>query len=326
MKIKNDDFIKSNHPAAEGGTPPPLAGNYMVQSKNGNWLESYINYVKNVPMLSEAEENDLIARVKKFKDREAAEKIITAHLRMVVSTAYEMQTYSGFAMQDMIAEGTIGLLKALDKFDPDKGVRFSVYANYWIRAEIYSMIWDNWSSVKIAENPARKKIFFNIGRARRALGITNAVLGRGDMERIGEFLDVPVKEVEFMSTRMVRDSSLNAPARGEDGDQEIQDRLASHDEMIGDVLEKKEFTARGSAILQRHLAALPERDRDIITRRRLLEKPETLEEVAARYSISKERVRQIENRVFEGLKANVLADAENLRIGEKPVVLIENEE
>lgn len=311
MKDNNNINFKNNLPSVGGQ----------------NWLESYISYVKSVPVLSAQEESDLIARVKQFKDRDAAEKIITAHLRMVVSTAYEMQSYGAFPLQDMIAEGTIGLLKALEKFDPAKGVRFSVYANYWIKAELYSMIWDNWSAVKISENPNRKKIFFNLGRARRALGLAGQKMDAAAVSKIAKFLDVPEKEVEFMSVRMMRDMSLNMPFGGDEDGQEYQDRLEDASAPIQDVLEKKELSARGSELLHRHLDKLSPRDRDIITRRRLLEKPETLDEIAASYSISKERVRQIENRVFETLQKGVLADSENLKIGaDKPVLRIKNEE
>jgi RNA polymerase sigma-32 factor len=279
-----------------------------------NWLSSYIDYVKNVPMLSEAEETDLIQRVKKFKDRAAAEKIITAHLRMVVSTAFEMQSYGILSMQDMIAEGTVGLLKALEKFNPEKGVRFSVYASYWIKAELYSLVWDNWSSVKVGENPSRKKIFFNLGKARRALGISDQKMDASNIQKIAHYLDVPAKEVELMNARMSRDSSLNVPLRGDDEGAEFQDKLQSKAESIHDVLEKKEFAVRGGALLRKHLAALPERDREIIRRRRLAEKPETLDDIAKEYGISKERVRQIEERAFENLKKGVLEDAKGLKL------------
>ncbi|MDR0449494.1 MAG: RNA polymerase factor sigma-32 [Rickettsiales bacterium] len=283
--------------------------------KGGDWLPSYIDYVKNIPMLTDAEEAGLIERVKKFKDRDAAEKIITAHLRMVVSTAYEMQSYGTLSMQDMIAEGTIGLLKALDKFDPAKGVRFSVYASYWIRAELYSLVWDNWSSVKVGENPNRKKIFFNLGKARRALGVSDQKMDDANIKKVADYLGVPAKEVELMNARMTRDMSLNVPMKGDEDGAEFQDRLPSKAEDIHDVLEKKEFAVKGVALLQKHLGELPERDRDIIKRRRLAERPATLDELAKEYGISKERVRQIENRAFEVLKRGVLTDVEKSKLG-----------
>lgn len=284
-------------------------------SRKENWLESYIDYVKSVPMLTEEEESDLIQRVKKFKDRDAAEKIITAHLRMVVSTAYEMQSYGILSMQDMIAEGTVGLLKALDKFDPEKGVRFSVYASYWIKAELYSLVWNNWSNVRIGENPNRKKIFYNLGRAKRALGISDQRMDPENVRKVADYLQVPEKEVELMSARMTRDRSLNAPVGSLDDGGEVQDRLESKAPEISDVLEKREAQVKGIAALRRHLAELPERDRDIIMRRRLKEKPETLEDIAAEYKISKERVRQIENRAFENLKQAVLEEDKKPKLG-----------
>jgi RNA polymerase sigma-32 factor len=305
--------------------PPTLGGlsNLPAINKDSDWLNGYISYVKNLPILSDTEESELIKRVKDHKDRAAAEKIVSAHLRMVVSTAYEMQSYGVGTMQDLIAEGTIGLLKALDKFDPDKGVRFSVYANYWIKAELYSMIWDQWSMVKIGENPARKKVFFNLGRAKRALGIMDSKLSGENIKQIANYLEVPEKEVELMSSRMARDMSLNAKFSSEDTENEFIDTLQNEDPTIGDILEKKETATTGKLLLKKYLNELNDRDRDIITRRRLIEKPDTLDDLAQKYGISKERVRQIENRVFDTLQKNILSDnnAKKIEFSDSPKLL-----
>ena len=282
----------------------------MIPSTDDIGLANYIRTIQQFPILSAEQEYEYASQWVKNHDQVAAEKLLVSHLRLVVSVAYDFRHY-GIPVQDLVASGNMGLMQALQKFDPEKGFRFSTYAMFWIRAEIYENILNNWSIVKIGTSANQKRVFFNLSRAKRALGIMDGNLSEDQAQQIADYLEVPAEDVKRMSTRIVaRDLSLNAPAR--DSEQEGADILSnlSDDRVsIVDNIERQEFRKRGYALLRKHLADLPERDREILRARRLSEPAATLEVLSKKYGISRERVRQIEERAFKKLREAILQDS-----------------
>lgn len=273
---------------------------------------NYIRTIAQFPVLSADEEYEYASKWVKNQDNDAAEKLLVSHLRLVVSVAYDFRNY-GIPVQELVASGNMGLMQALQKFDPEKGFRFSTYAMFWIRAEIYETILNNWSIVKIGTSANQKRVFFNLSRAKRALGIMDGNLSETQAEQIANYLSVPAEDVKRMSTRIVaRDLSLNAPARNteQDGADMLSNLSDSKTDIVENV-ERSEFMRRGSALLKKHLADLPERDREILRARRLTEPALTLDALAKKYKISRERVRQIEERAYNKLRDAIINDTEN---------------
>ena len=273
-------------------------------------LAQYIQTVQKFPILSASEEYEYATRWVQNHDATAAEKLVASHLRLVVSVAYDFKNY-GVPVGELIASGNMGLMQALQKFDPEKGFRFSTYAMFWIRAEIYDTIMENWSVSKIGTSAGQKKVFFNLSRARRALGITDANLSDDQVDKIAEYLDVPATDVRRMATRMsARDVSLNAKINGDEDSRDMLSNLADNRMSVEDAVEQMEFRRRGYDMLRRHLDALPERDREILIARRLKDPAMTLEALSQKYNISRERVRQIEERAYNKLRTAILTEAQ----------------
>lgn len=273
-------------------------------------LAQYIQTIQKFPILTAQEEYEYAKNWVKNQDKVAAEKLVASHLRLVVSVAYDFKNY-GIPVGDLIASGNMGLMQALQKFDPDKGFRFSTYAMFWIRAEIYETILNNWSIVKIGTSANQKRVFFNLARAKRALGIMDNNLSDDQTKQIAEYLDVPENDVRRMSTRVTaRDVSLNAPAHSDNDARDMLANMPDEKTNIQESIEQMEFRRRGYELLQRHLAELPERDREILRARRLSEPVATLESLSQKYGISRERVRQIEERAFNKLRAAILQETQ----------------
>lgn len=272
-------------------------------------LAGYVRAISEFPILSAEQEYDYASKWVRDHDQAAAEKLLESHLRLVVSVAYDFRNY-GIPVGELVASGNMGLMQALQKFDPERGFRFSTYAMFWIRAEIYETILNNWSIVKIGTSANQKRVFFNLSRAKRALGIMDGNLSDAQADKIAEYLSVPAEDVKRMSTRMTaRDLSLNAPARTTDQEgSDMLSNMADGGDSIIDNVERHEMMVRGGALLKKHLAALPERDREILRARRLAEPAATLEVLAKKYNISRERVRQIEERAYNKLRDAILAD------------------
>ena len=269
-------------------------------------LARYIQQASWFPILSADEEHAHAVNFAKNRDKASAEKLVSAHLRLVISIAYELSNY-GIAPAELIQSGNVGLMRALAGFDPERGFRFSTYATFWIRAEMYDMILSNWSMVKLGTGAGQKKVFFNLARTKRALGIMDSNLSDDQIKLIADKLDVGEKDVMDVSIRMgARDMSLNAN-KYDEGGAELVDFVADDGLPIEVELEEMELRAKNREMLSKHLMELPERDRDIITKRRLTDPPKTLEELSAEYGISRERVRQIEERAFEKLR-NAIVD------------------
>ena len=295
-------------------TLPATSGTNIVAPSVGDdaGFANYIRTIAQFPILSAEEEYDYASRWAKNKDNDAAEKLLVSHLRLVVSVAYDFRNY-GIPVQELVASGNMGLMQALQKFDPDRGFRFSTYAMFWIRAEIYETILNNWSIVKIGTSANQKRVFFNLARAKRALGLMDGNLSDDQTQQIANYLSVPAEDVKRMSTRIVaRDLSLNAPARNteQDGADMLSNMADAQTDIIENV-ERSEFMRRGSALLKKHLAELPERDREILRARRLTEPALTLDALAKKYKISRERVRQIEERAYNKLREAIINDTEN---------------
>ena len=272
-------------------------------------LAGYIRTISEFPILSAEQEYEYASKWVRDHDQTAAEKLLESHLRLVVSVAYDFRNY-GIPVGELVASGNMGLMQALQKFDPERGFRFSTYAMFWIRAEIYETILNNWSIVKIGTSANQKRVFFNLARAKRALGIMDGNLSDDQADKIAAYLSVPAEDVKRMSTRIVaRDLSLNATARStEQEGADMLSNMADGGDSIVDNVERHEMMVRGGALLKKHLAALPERDREILRARRLTEPAATLEVLAKKYKISRERVRQIEERAYNKLRDAILAE------------------
>ncbi len=273
-------------------------------------LAQYIQTIQKFPILTAQEEYDYANKWVKEQDKDSAEKLLSSHLRLVVSVAYDFRNY-GVPVSELIASGNMGLMQALHKFDPEKGFRFSTYAMFWIKAEIYETILNNWSIVKIGTSANQKRVFFNLARAKRALGIIDNNLSDEQTQKIADYLNVPENDVKRMSTRIsARDLSLNAPAHADEDSHDILSNLPDDRTSVEDAVEQLEFRRKGYDLLKKHLALLPQRDREILQARRLSEPVATLESLSQKYGISRERVRQIEERAFKKLRDAILKETQ----------------
>lgn len=280
-------------------------------------LAKYINEIQKFPILTAEQEYEYASRWAKERDNVAAEKLVASHLRLVVSVAYDFKNY-GLPVSDLIASGNMGLMQALQKFDPERGFRFSTYAMFWIKAEIYETILNNWSIVKLGSSANQKRVFFNLTRAKRALGIMDNNLSDEQTKQIAEYLDVPESDVSRMATRMsARDVSLNAPLNTDSDSKDILSNMADSKVNIEEGMEQLDFKRRGYELLRKHLSELPERDREILKARRLSDPAATLETLSKKYNISRERVRQIEERAFNKLKNAILLESETPKLESK---------
>ena len=279
-------------------------------------LNRYLAEIRRFPLLSPEEEYMLAKRYHEHQDQDAAAKLVTSHLRLVAKIAMGYRGY-GLPVSELIAEGNIGLMQGVKKFDPERGFRLSTYAMWWIRASIQEFILRSWSLVKLGTTAAQKKLFFNLRRMKNNLAaFDDGDLSPEHVRQIATDLDVSEDDVVSMNRRMAMggDSSLNVPMR-EDGDggqwQDIlQDDGALQDERIADAQEQDQR----HELLTEAMDRLNERERDILTQRRLIEDPKTLEELSQVYNVSRERIRQIEVRAFEKLQKAMLAIAGERRM------------
>jgi len=278
------------------------AHSLAVMTPDGG-LSRYLTEIRKFPMLAKDEEFMLAKRWKEHEDPEAAHRMVTSHLRLVAKIAMGYRGY-GLPIGEVISEGNVGLMQAVKKFEPDKGFRLATYAMWWIRASIQEYILRSWSLVKMGTTAAQKKLFFNLRKAKSEI----SAFQDGDMRpeqvsHIATRLGVLNEEVISMNRRLSGpDASLNAPLRV-DGDSEWQDWLADDNAVSQEtqVAEDEERTIRMS-LLEEAMTELSDRERHILTERRLKDNPTTLEDLASQYGVSRERVRQIEVRAFEKLQ------------------------
>jgi RNA polymerase sigma-32 factor len=267
-------------------------------------LSRYLSEIRKFPLLEKNEEFMLAKRWAEHQDSDAAEKLVTSHLRLVAKIAMGYRGY-GLPMGEVISEGNVGLMQAVKKFDPDKGFRLATYAMWWIRAAIQEYILRSWSLVKLGTTAAQKKLFFNLRRLKGEIqALEDGDLRPENVQEISKRLGVTEEEVTSMNRRMSAggDASLNAPVGGMEGEAEWQDWIA--DETPGQaekMAESDEFSAR-MELLEKAMESLNERERHIITERRLKDEPTTLEDLSVQYNVSRERIRQIEVRAFEKLQ------------------------
>ena len=268
-------------------------------------ISGYINMVKSIPRLDAKAEHILAKRVRDDKDLKAAEELIKSNLYLVVAAALEYKGY-GLPLADIISEGNIGLMKAVKKYDPDKGFRLSTYALWWIRATINEFVLSSWSLVKLGTQAAQKKLFFGLKRLKNKLGIYHdGDMTDAEVKQIATAMEVPEADVIDMNRRLSRDVSLNTPA-GEEGDEHI-DVMPSTLPTAEKQLAGQEVNYQRMKVLLEELDRLGPRDKLIIQKRRLTEKPVTLDELAKELKISKERVRQLESRAMEKLTERLVA-------------------
>jgi RNA polymerase sigma-32 factor len=264
---------------------------------------SIVRAAMRAPYLAREEEQALAQRWKANRDQSALHQITMAHMRLVLAMSGKFRGF-GLPMSDLVQEGHIGLLEAAARFEPERGVRFSTYATWWIRASIQDYILRNWSIVRGGTSSTQKALFFNLRRLRARLARGQVSLPVGELHRrISETLGVSQDDVALMDSRLSGpDASLNAPVSDEQGSADRQEFLVSdqplQDETVADDIDK----ARHAAWLRQALGSLNERELSIIRERRLREEGATLESLGVRFGISKERVRQIESRAIEKLR------------------------
>ena len=269
-------------------------------------LSQYIAQVNRFPMLEEAEEVRLANAWRDNEDIDAAHKLVTSHLRLVVKIAMGFRGY-GLPISDLIAEGNIGLMQAVKRFDPDKGFRLSTYAMWWIKAAINEYILRSWSLVKMGTTAAQKKLFFNLRRLRSQItGTEDRRLTPAEIKQVAHELDVPDRDVIEMDQRLgTTDASLNAPVGAEDDGARWIDYLEDEGFNQEVIIAESEEIIQRRKMLERAMKHLNERERHIIEMRQLRENPMTLEALSQEYGISRERVRQIEARAMEKLRESV---------------------
>jgi RNA polymerase sigma-32 factor len=280
-----------------------------VMSPEGG-LSRYLTEIRKFPMLAKDEEFMLAKAWREHSDAEAAHKLVTSHLRLVAKIAMGYRGY-GLPIGEVISEGNVGLMQAVKKFEPDKGFRLATYAMWWIRASIQEYILRSWSLVKMGTTAAQKKLFFNLRKAKSEISaFEEGDLRPEQVSHIATRLGVLDEEVISMNRRLSGpDASLNAPLRV-DGEAEWQDWLADDDAVSQEtqIAENEERSIRMS-LLEEAMTELSDRERHILTERRLKDNPTTLEDLASQYGVSRERVRQIEVRAFEKLQKAMRAAA-----------------
>ena len=270
-------------------------------------LTRYMQEIRKFPMLTADEEFMLAKRWAEHEDREAAHKMVTSHLRLVAKIAAGYRGY-GLPMAELVSEGNVGMMQAVKRFDPDRGFRLATYAMWWIKASIQEYVLHSWSLVKMGTTAAQKKLFFNLRKIKgRLQAFEEGDLHPEHVTQIATELSVPEQDVVNMNRRMAgSDNSLNTPVRTDgDGGSEWQDWLADEsDSQEATYAESEELTLRRE-LLQDAMKGLNEREQNILTQRRLIDDPRTLEDLSQEYSISRERVRQIEVRAFEKLQKSM---------------------
>jgi len=272
----------------------------LALSNPGSDIDKYLSQVYKIPVLTREEELELTTEFFETEDVKLAHKLVIAHLRFVVHIAKSYAGY-GLPLADIIQEGNVGLLKAVTKFDPNKGVRLVSFAVHWIKAEIHEFILKNWRIVKIATTKAQRKLFFNLRSKKKNTGW----LTDEEAKRIAKELDVSVKEVMHMENRLnSADSPFDAPTDEEDNEKAFSPSQYLEDNSFNpeDITEQKNYEDVNHTALLKNISALDKRSQDIIRARWLDDNKITLNELADKYSVSAERIRQIEATAFKKLK------------------------
>ena len=278
---------------------------YAIALANpGSDIDKYLSQVYSIPVLTREEELELTREFYETEDIKVAHKLVIAHLRFVVHISKSYAGY-GLPLADVIQEGNLGLLKAVKKFDPDKGVRLVSFAVHWIKAEIHEFILKNWRIVKIATTKAQRKLFFNLRSKKKSTGW----LSDKEAKKIAADLDVSYKEVMHMENRLnSADSAFDMPCDEEDDEkafspsQYLEDHSFSPDQIV----EKENYESVNHTALMKNISTLDRRAQDIIRARWLDDHKLTLNQLADKYSVSAERIRQIEASAFKKLKTSLV--------------------
>ncbi|HOA48904.1 MAG: polymerase sigma factor RpoH [Pseudomonadota bacterium] len=298
---------KRNLPASSGATMPTLGGE--------QGLNRYLTEIKKFPLLTAEQEYMLAKRFAEHQDPEAAKQLVTSHLRLVAKIAMGYRGY-GLPVSELISEGNIGLMQGVKKFEPDRGFRLATYAMWWIKASMQEFILRSWSLVKMGTTAAQKKLFFNLRRMKKNLdAYEDTDLHPDDVKKIATDLGVSEAEVVNMNRRMMMggDASLNV-SLNEEGEGQWQDILSDEGPLQDQLVEEAQEAGNRHALLLEAMDSLNERERHILTQRRLIDDPQTLEELSQEYQVSRERVRQIEVRAFEKLQKAMLRIATDRRL------------
>jgi RNA polymerase sigma-32 factor len=294
---------------------PAKTGSMMPALGPEQSLNRYLSEIKKFPVLTAEQEYMLAKRYAEHQDPEAAKQLVTSHLRLVAKIAMGYRGY-GLPVSELIAEGNIGLMQGVKKFEPDRGFRLATYAMWWIKASMQEFILRSWSLVKMGTTAAQKKLFFNLRRMKKNLdAYEDSDLHPDQVRKIATDLGVSETEVVNMNRRMMMggDASLNVSLR-EDGEGQWQDILSDDGPLQDQLVEDAQEASNRHGLLTEALDSLNERERHILTQRRLIEDPQTLEELSQEYSVSRERVRQIEVRAFEKLQKAMLRIAGERRL------------
>lgn len=288
--------------AAAANLPAMAAVHQMAPGAN---LSAYIQAVGSIPLLTAEREQDLAERLFHHEDVQAARELVMSHLRFVVHIARSYSGY-GLAEADLIQEGNVGLMKAVKRFDPERGVRLVSFAVHWIKAEIHEFILRNWRIVKVATTKAQRKLFFNLRSAKKSL----AWLTADEAQAVADDLGVDVREVQRMEGRLTsRDVAFDAPQDTDDdeGWQAPQYYLEDLGADPATSVENDDWQADSESRLHAAIGELDDRSRDILSRRWLAEQKATLHELAAEYSVSAERIRQLEQAAMKKIRTQLVA-------------------
>ena len=280
-----------------------MKNNYLPALSDGS-LSDYLNEIKKFPMLSSEEEFMLAKAWVDHDDRKSAHRLVTSHLRLAAKIALGYRGY-GLPINEVVSEANVGLMQAVKRFDPDKGFRLATYAMWWIKASIQEYILRSWSLVKMGTTSAQKKLFFNLRKAKNRIGVMeDGELHPDNVKNIAENLNVSQDEVISMNRRMGGgDASLNVLVNtNNEGTLEWQDWIEDEDsDHAAKFADKQELDSR-RVLLKSALTSLNQRECEILTKRKLIDDPLTLEELSNEYNVSRERIRQIEVRAFEKLQ------------------------
>jgi RNA polymerase sigma-32 factor len=281
-------------------------------------LTHYLAQIRKFPVLTQEEETSFARRWRQQGDREAAYRLVTSHLRLVAKIAMRYRGY-GLPIADIVSEGNIGLMQAVRRFDPERGIRLSTYAMWWIKATIQEYVLRSWSLVKISANSAQKKLFFKLRRTKSAISALDDGDLRPDQVRtISELLDVPEREVVDMDRRLRGDVTLNSRINDAPDASEVLDQLVDPSPCHDIKLAEDDELAQRRTALKAAIQTLSARERHIFTERYLSEDPPKLEKLAVKYGISRERIRQIELRAFQKVKSAMLGDCQKPRAANEP--------
>ncbi|MDD0823892.1 RNA polymerase sigma factor RpoH [Mannheimia sp. AT1] len=300
--VEPDEIDEEGNSSVEAMHPALVAGSMPVPQGN---LDSYIRMANQYPILTAEQEKELAERYYYDEDVEAAKQLILSHMRFVIHIARGYLGY-GLPLADLIQEGNIGLMKAVKRFDPNVGVRLVSFAVHWVKAEIHEYVLKNWRIVKVATTKAQRKLFFNLRKNKNRLAWFN----EEEIKKVADDLGVSVEEVREMESRMTgQDLGFDLPA-GEDDDESYAPSMYIEDDSsnFADDLEDEEHNGQATAQLAYALATLDERSQDIIKTRWLDDNKATLQDLADKYSISAERVRQLENAALKKIKDAITLD------------------